>query len=63
MIWIAPTESDTRTETLENHALNAERQPTRTGKPWQPGTVHAILKRLTIIQSREAASARGSGYY
>jgi DNA invertase Pin-like site-specific DNA recombinase len=25
--------------------LNAEGRPSRTGKPWAPGTVHAILKR------------------
>ncbi len=26
-------------------ALNREGRPTRTGKPWSPGTVHAILRR------------------
>ncbi len=29
-------------------ALNTEGLPTRTGKPWKPGTVYAIVKRLGI---------------
>jgi DNA invertase Pin-like site-specific DNA recombinase len=27
--------------------LNAERIPTRSGKPWAPGTVHGILRRIS----------------
>jgi DNA invertase Pin-like site-specific DNA recombinase len=27
--------------------LNSQRRPTRSGKPWAPGTVHAILQRIS----------------
>jgi DNA invertase Pin-like site-specific DNA recombinase len=28
--------------------LNAEGVPTRTGRPWAPGTVHGILRRISV---------------
>jgi DNA invertase Pin-like site-specific DNA recombinase len=43
-------------------ALNAERVRTRTGKPWAPGTVHGILRRISNAQnSRPVLVGASSG--
>ncbi len=39
--------------------LNAEQLPTRTGRPWTPGSVHAIVKRLSR-PAKVIAAAPGS---